>query len=178
MLSNTVTLTNAGEGMALALEEAEKAAAVASLPRDKMLELRLITEEMMAMLRSVTGELTAKFWLEWEDKRFTLHLAAKSHLSNTQRRNLVDATTSGRNEAVVTFLDKLRDVFEQALAIDRDVDNYYSAAGYQTTADITDDIIAAQPWDKFEKSLLLSLADEVRIGIKGGHVDMTITKQF
>lgn len=160
MLSEIITLTNAGEGMELALLEAEKAAEAASLPHNKMLELRLITEEMMDMLRSVTGELTAKFWLSWEKKHFTLHLTAKSHLSNTQRKTLVEATTSGKNESVVTFLDKLRDAFEQALAIDRDVDNYYSASGYQTTADITDDIMAAQPWDKFERSLLLTLADE------------------
>lgn len=50
MLSNTITLTNAGDGMDLALLEAEKAATAASLPREKMLGLRLIAEEMMAML--------------------------------------------------------------------------------------------------------------------------------
>ena len=77
MLSNTITLTNAGDGMDLALLEAEKAATAASLPREKMLGLRLIAEEMMAMLRSVTGELKAKFWLEWEAQRFVLHLSAK-----------------------------------------------------------------------------------------------------
>ena len=88
------------------------------------------------------------------------------------------ASTSGKNEAVKTFLDKLRDVFEQALAIDRDVSNYYSTSGYDTTADITDDIIASKQGDEFEKSLLLSLADEVKIGIEGGQVDMIIEKQF
>lgn len=95
------------------------------------------------MVRSVTGELRANFWLEWEAQRFVLHLTAKKRLSNIQRNTLVKASTSGKNEAVKGFLDKLRDVFEQALAIDMDVSNYYTASGYDTTADITDDIISA-----------------------------------
>ena len=143
-----------------------------------MLELRLIAEEMMTMVRSVTGELRANFWVEWEAQRFVLHLTAQKRLSNIQRNTLVKASTSGKNEAVKGFLDKLRDVFEQAMAIDMDVSNYYTASGYDTTADITDDIISAQRWDEYEKSLLLTLADQVKIGIEGGQVDMTIEKQF
>ena len=107
-----------------------------------------------------------------------LHLTAQKRLSNIQRNTLVKASTSGKNEAVKGFLDKLRDVFEQAMAIDMDVSNYYTASGYDTTADITDDIISAQRWDEYEKSLLLTLAEQVKIGIEGGQVDMTIEKQF
>ena len=178
MLSNIITLSNAGDGLEQALQETERAAEAAALSRSEMLELRLIAEEMMALLRSVTGELRAKFWLEWADRRFTLHLCAKQRLSNTQRGNLVKASSSGKNAAVKGFLDKLRDVFEQALAVDRDVSNYYTASGYDTTADISDDIISARHWDKYEKTLLLTLANEVKIAIEGGQVDMTIDKKF
>ena len=178
MQSNTITLSTNGEGIELALIEAEKAAEAASLPREKMLELRLITEEMMAMLRSVTHELKAQFWLEWEGAHFVLHLSAKQKLSSGQRKTLVEASTSGKNEVAQTFLDKLRDAFVSALALDSDVSTYYTAFGYQsyTTAGGKDN--AADSWDGFEKSLLLSLADEVKIGISGGVVDMTIEKKY
>ena len=178
MISNTITLSNAGVGMDLALRETELAADAAQLPHDKMLVLRLIAEEMMTMLRSVTGELKAQYFLKWEGQNFELHLHARQRLSNIQRNTLVKASSSGKNEAVKGFLDKLRDIFEQALAIDRDVSNFYTAAGYDSTADITDDIISAEGWDGYEKSLLLTLANEVKIGIEGGRVDMTVVKQF
>lgn len=77
-----------------------------------------------------------------------------------------------------SFLGKLREVFEQALAVDHDVSNYYTATGYGYETDISDEIIAAEPWDEFEKTLLLSLADTVKIGIRGGTVDMTIEKAY
>ena len=71
-----------------------------------------------------------------------------------------------------------RRVYEAALALDKDVTNYYTATGYDTSADITDDIIKAKKPDGFERSLLLTLADVVRIAIKGGIVDMTVEKKF
>lgn len=178
MQTNIITLTTSGEGMEAALKETERTAEQVGLDHAQTLELRLISEEMMAMLRSITHELSARFWIDWEDRRFALHLSARQRLSNTQRNSLLKASTTGKNEAVQSFLDKLRDVFEQALAVDHDVSNYYSATGYGYETDISDEIILAEPWDEFEKSLLLSLADTVKIGIKGGAVDMTIEKAY
>ena len=178
MVSNKIALSPEGEGMSLALQEAERVAEEAGLSHDNVLVLRLITEEMLAMLRSVTHNLKAEYWLVWDGTDFELHLSAKQNLSYSQRRTLVNATTSGKNEAVQTFLDKLRGVFEAALALDKDVTNYYTATGYDTSADITDDIIKAEKPDGFERSLLLTLADVVRIAIKGGIVDMTVEKKF
>ena len=62
--------------------------------------------------------------------------------------------------------------------MDKDVSNYYTASGYGTNADISDEIISSEPWDEFEKSLLLTIADEVKIAIRGGEVDMVVSKDF
>lgn len=178
MVSEIIKLSSSGEGIEQALTEAERMAVESELPHDKVLEVRLIAEEMMSMLRSITDELRAEFHIEVVKNRFAYFLSANQRLSRTQRSNLIKSTSSGKNEAVASFLDKLRDAFESALALDQDVDNYYSATGYGKDVDISDEIIGSEQWDKFERSLLLSLADEVKIGIKGGIVDMRIVKQF
>ena len=33
-------------------------------------------------------------------------------------------------------------------------------------------------WDEFEKSVLKSVADKVKIAIRGGSIDMTVIKSF
>lgn len=59
-------MTTSGEGMEAALKETERTAEQAGLNHAETLELRLISEEMMTMLRSVTHELSARFWIDWE----------------------------------------------------------------------------------------------------------------
>ena len=64
------------------------------------------------------------------------------------------------------------------MSVGKDIDLYYTSAGYSQAADLSDEVISSPKWDKFERSVLLSLTDEVRIGIKGGKVDLIATKQF
>ena len=49
--------------MEAALNQAEKVAAYKSLSPKNTLHLRLLTEEMMGMMRSITGETQGKFWI-------------------------------------------------------------------------------------------------------------------
>ena len=147
------------------------------LSSEETLNLCLITEEMLSMLRSVAGELTAEFWLEGENKAITLHLSARQKLGNVQRGELIRASSSGKNDAAQGFLGKLREMFVAAMSVSKDIDRYYSSEGYQA-ADITDAVISTPKWDRFERSVLLALADNVSISISGGIVDLTVTKQF
>ncbi len=54
----------------------------------------------------------------------------------------------------------------------------YSSSNYSRSVDITDDVISTPKWDKFERSVLLSLTDNVSISIRGGIVDLVAVKQF
>ena len=178
MKSHVIQVSNQDADIQNAFEEANRAADLAGLDQKQRQHLRLLTEETMSLLRSVAGELHASFWLVWEDKAFELHLSANQRLGNVQRSQLINSTTSKSNEAAKTFLGKLRDMFEQALSVQTDVSNYYSAFGASTSTDISDEIIASEKWDEYERSILLTVADKVAIGIKGGVVDMVISKKF
>ena len=83
------------------------------------LRLQLITEEMLCLVRSVTGEIEAGFWIEAEDRKYTMHLLTKTSMDKEKRYQLISSSTSRRNEAAKGFLGKLRDI-ETGVSSDHD----------------------------------------------------------
>ena len=176
--SKTIVVRNTGDGFRDAnLETVEAARDV--LNEKETRRLCLITEEMLSLLRSVAGDLNAEFWLENEGKAFTLHLTSQQRLGNVQRGELIESSSSGRNEAAKGFLGKLREIYETALSVGADVERYYGDSGSASQmADISDNVMTAPKWDKLERSVLLAMVDDVKIGIRRGQVELTVTKDF
>ena len=69
MKTDVITVSAKGQRMGAALEQVEKVAAYKELSQKDALHLRLLTEEMMGMMRSITGEPEGQFWIEDEDER-------------------------------------------------------------------------------------------------------------
>ena len=138
MKTDVISIDNREHGFSEALSQTLKAAAFRDLDNKQTLQLRLCTEEMLSLARSVTGELAATFWLESEGKDFELHLSTKTVMDAEKRKLLIDSATSRKNEAANSFLE----------------------------------------WDKYEQSILGRVADDVKIAIRGGVVDMTVSKSF
>ena len=173
MKSDVIQIDNRGNGFDLALTETEKAAQYRALGHKETLHLRLCAEEMLSLARSVTGELQASFWLESAGTSFDLHLSTQTVLDSEKRSNLIASATSRKNEAARTFLGKLRDAFETALASEPAMNIPDEALD-----DLANHPIEIPEWDEYEQSILRKVADQVRIGIRGRTVDMTVSKQF
>ena len=173
MKSDVIMIDNQGNGFEKTIAEARKVAAYEALNHKDSLHLQLCAEEMLSLARSVTGEMQATFWLESEGKKFEMHLSTKTVMDKEKRANLLASATSQKNEAASTFLGKLRDAFEEAMATE---------AAYNIPEDALDDLanhpIVFSEWDEFEQSILKEVADDVKIAIRGDTVDMTITKQY
>ena len=67
MKTDVITVSSKGNQMEAALAQAEKVAAYKGLTGRNAMHLRLLTEEMMGMMRSITGETEGKFWIEDEE---------------------------------------------------------------------------------------------------------------
>lgn len=173
MKSDIIRIDNSGNGFQDALTQTEKTAAFRGLGRKETLQLLLCTEEMLSLARSVTGEMTASYWLESEGKRFELHMSTKTVMDREKRNHLLASATSHRNEAANTFLGKLRDAFETAMAAEPSVDIPDEAMG-----DMVNRTIEIPEWDEYEQSILRKAADDMKISIRGGTVEMTVTKSF
>ncbi|MBQ3481877.1 MAG: hypothetical protein IJH48_06010 [Oscillospiraceae bacterium] len=176
MKSDIIRIDNQGYGYEDVVKEVERAAQYRGLSHKEELQLRLCAEEMLSLVRSVTGEMKACFWLANEGRDFDLHLSTNTVMDKEKRDLLIQSTTSRRNEAARTFLGKLRDLFEEAMATYPDV----------SENDIPDEVYkdllvhpeTSPEWDEYEKSVLRSVADGVKIAIRSGKVDMTVSKSF
>jgi hypothetical protein len=173
MKSDIIRIDNQGSGFQDALAETAKAAQYRELNHKEALQLQLCTEEMLSLARSVTGELEATFWLESEGRHYELHLSTKTVMDREKRNHLLASASSRKNEAAGTFLGKLRDAFEEAMVSDVD----YSIPDIAMD-DMVNRNIEIPEWDEYEQSILHRVADEVKIGIRGGTVDVSVFKSF
>jgi len=198
MVSDKIRFSNGGAGIVEALAQAEKTAAFRELEKREALHLRLFAEEMLGMARSLTGEREGDFWIESEGRRFCLHLKVITPMNAEKRKNLLAASTSGKNAAAVGFMGKIRDLFERsfeapggaylspvesagpfALSVPFGPEN---APGVWTLSTYRHELRQAETegdrWDELERSVISRLADEVKIAIGGGEVEMTVEKTF
>lgn len=176
MKSDVIVIDNQGRGFSSAVAESRKVADYQGLNNQQSLHLQLITEEMLSMVRSVTGEVKASFWIENTGRRFRLNMTTEAVLDKEKRAELISASFSRKNAAANSFLGKLRDAFEQAMASETDHEYYELPKDLAT--DLAGRDIEQQDYDRYEVSVLRKLADDVRIGIVGKVVSMTVVKDF
>ena len=193
MKTDIITISNDGTNMEDALAQVEKVSAYKGLsPKDTM-DLRLLAEETMALMRAVTGNVNGEFWMEDEEQLYTLHLKVRTLMDQKKREQLLSTSTSGKNEAERGFMGKIRSFFEPSSSVPM----FSAGLGggspqmYQSYVwsmeDYKDQLRqyneenqdeAKEAWDELEKSVVGHLADDVKVSIRGRIVEMTIAKRI
>ena len=200
MKSDVITVSSKGNQMEAALAQAEKVAAYKGLKGKNALHLRLLTEEMMGMMRSITGETEGKFWIEDEGGEYRLHLLAETSMDSEKRDQLLAASSTGKNESARGLMGRLRDFFERG-----EDDDYRSfpspllySGMYEHSSTPTldwewsmmryedflssrvknNDAAAREAWDELEKSVVAKVADDVKVSIRGRSVEMILVKKM
>ena len=195
MKTDVIAVSSSGNQIGKALEQVEKMAAYKGLSRKDTLHLRLLTEEMMGMMRSITGEKDGYFWIEDEADEYQLHLQVNTRMNLEKRDQLLKASTTGKNEAARGLMGRLRDFFDQG----DDMPGYplyhmdmmseyngtmlnweWSMLAYQETLSkyTAKDEKARAMWDELEKSVVTHVADDVKVAIRGQMAEMTIIKRI
>ncbi len=168
--SDLIPINNQGVGFDAAVEETRRAAEYCGLDAQNALRLQLFTEEMLSMVRTITGEMDGSFWIERSEQQYQLHLTTRAQMDRKQREALIHASSERINDASRGFLGRLREAFEQAMTSDRE------SVIYDLAEDRPKGMLPE--WDRYEQSVLLKLADDVRIAIRGSQVSLTVTKAF
>ena len=200
MKTDVITVSSKGNRMESALLQTEKVAAYKGLSQKNALHLRLLTEEMMGMMRSITGETEGDFWIEDQDGVYQLHLQVTTRMDSEKRGQLLAASSSGKNESAKGLMGRLRDFFDRGA--DEDVAGFsspllMSGALEHSTTPIPDwewsmtayqdslsykvrqnDAAAKEAWDELEKSVVAHVADDVKVAIRGRTVEMTLIKKM
>ena len=200
MRSDVIEVSSRGEKMEAALKQADKVAAYKEMNPKNAMHLHLLTEEMMGLMRSITGDVTGKFWIEDENEEYQLHLQVEKWLTSETREKLLAASTTGKNSAAKGLMGRLRNFFE--VGADEDVVAYtnplvlpgmyetaaapkmdwewsmvqYEEALASTRQENRETVQEAR--DELEKSVVAHVADDVKVSIKGRVVEMIIYKKM
>ena len=176
MKSDVIKIDSRGNGFREAISQAGKTAVFTGLDANESLDLQLLTEEMLSLVRSVTGEVEASFWIESENKAFELHLTTQTVMDKEKREQLIASSTSRKNEAATGFLGKLRDKLEEAMTAKAEhPENDFPD---ELLSDLPHGVLGEQEWDGYERSILQTVADQVKIGIRGDNLEVIIVKRF
>ena len=200
MKTDVITVSSKGARMEIALQQAEKVAEYKGLSKKNAMHLRLLTEEMMGLMRSITGEAEGKFWIEDMDDNYELHLQTVTRMTSEKREQLLSTASSGKNESARGLMGRLRDFFDRGA--DEDISGYTSPlllhCMYESSSTSTldwewsmarceevlapyvkkEDKEALEAWDELEKSVVGHIADDVKVSILGRTVEMTIEKKL
>ena len=193
MKTDVIRISNQADNMEEALKQAEKVAAYCNLSSKGALHLRLLTEEALGMMRSITGKRDGEFWIENKDNDFELHLRVDTLIDEKRREQLLSASTSGVNEATRGIMGKIRAFFE-APSDTPTFSGTFMPGGASANAgmawsmeDYREQLRqyremnregAEEAWDELEKSVVARVADNVKVNIKGRTVEMTIHKKL
>ena len=199
MKTDVIAVSSKGTRIETALAQAEKMAAYKGLPAKDALHLRLLTEEMMGLMRSLTGETEGEFWIEDEENEYRLHLRVHTRMDSGKRQQLLSAASSGKNESARGLMGRLRDFFDWGS--DEDLADFsspllmpdmfehssspmldweWSMKRYETALSTMagQNDAAREAWDELEKSVVKNVADDVKVSIRNGVVEMVILKKL
>ena len=206
MTTEQVYVKNDGEGLDKALILAENFARTVELSTRNSIHLRLLTEEVLGMVRAIAGEFKAVFWLEGDAKECRILLKADTLMDSTKRKELISASSSGKNEAAKGIMGKIRELVEVgmenfdelgqlqmqygvnpmaygSMGLDNDAMSQamltWSLKQYrESLSEESSEEYYEEAWDELEKSVVANLADDVRVGIRNDKLNLTVIKKF
>ncbi len=199
MIEEKILISSKDEELNDALKKIDEHIERLKLGKKDALHLRLISEEMLGMMNSLTGRYRAFMWYERSVKEAKVFLTAKTdNMDIDAKKGLLSVSSSGKNVSTKGFMGKIGDIiengllnFENIMEIEQKYGGGYM--GYANMGSMSADSVlawslsqyrnslnqelegeAGDEWDELEKSIVASIAKDVIVGVKKTQVDMTV----
>ena len=189
MKSQEIKLSNSLSCAVEALAEVERASAQAGLSREEANLLRLLTEEMISMTTDILSDCRGSLWMEWEGRACRLRLTASAPMEERERAAFL-AASKARAEVPAGGLKSRIGALVSGLLASLDRPEFYplmgpgflpgreapvwSMAAWRTAAPREE----AEELEGVERSILLGMADDVLVSVRGRGVELTVKKTF
>lgn len=202
MVTKRIPVGSSGKGRDELLCEIDSFSSQVELSAKERVQLRLLTEEMLGMVATISGDFVADCWLEWNGAGYKIFLSAQTKMSLQKREELLKTSTTGKNTAYSGVMDRIREEMEiyrlsleesaeDSTGIDYGVESLIGSDGadpktpkewrlsaYKGDLARRTDSERIAAWDELEKSIVANLADDVSVGIRSNRVEMVITKSL
>ena len=114
MKTERITITSQETLLREALDITESLGLNNGLDQKEKLHLRLLAEELIGLMRGVTDEASAEYWVEQDGRQYVLHLASDVKLNRKMREQILAVSSTGENAAAKGFMGKLKDMVAAA----------------------------------------------------------------
>ena len=114
MQTEKMTITSQEVQLQEALDTTEDLGKKNGLGQKENLHLRLLAEELIGMMRGVTDEASAAYWIEQDGRQYILHLETEVKLNRKMREQILAVSSTGENAAAKGFMGKLKDMVATA----------------------------------------------------------------
>jgi hypothetical protein len=203
MKTEIINISPNGTGMDKALELTEKTGAFCGLDHKAALRLRLLSEEVIELMRTFTDELIGDFWLEAKDDTVEIHLKTEIPMDLQTKNKIISVSSSGKNSAAKGFMGRIREMITNAtlpedpeskamsdqalglMALGCQMGTYSgSYSWYMSTYVASIDkaydtqTAARDAKDELEKSIVANLADDIMVHIVNSNVEIALYKSF
>ncbi len=199
-MSREIRIVSGGDDIDEVLREASLFSEMMHFSKKDALRVRLLTEETISMLRTLTREREVKLsFIAREDGCLIRMEADPIIMDKAMKKDILSVSSTGKNTAVKGIMGKVRDVLENAFMMPEmysyavytspsmmgmtvDVTSgqlmdavYWTLADYKGKVETEEDSAKKrEQWDELEKSIVSNIADDVQVGVKNGHVVMNI----
>ncbi|WP_034446380.1 hypothetical protein [Butyrivibrio sp. AE2032] len=146
------------------------------LKEKEALRLRLLSEEVLRLAKSIIGHGIMDFWLEGNSRVTRIHLLSDNHMDKEKQQELISVSSTGTNSSEEGFFGILKSMFSmQGLE-----ENTWSLKEYQAKImeKRASDKYSQEAWDDLERSLVANLADNIEVSVNKNEVSMVVTKDF
>jgi len=205
MKTDSIKIRSDLTGREEALAEAERFVAYCGITGKYAMHLRLLTEETISMVHGILSNFEGDFWIESEKcsggRYCRICVAADIAVSESQEAELMQMSSSGKNEEAKGFLGVIREIFRwsvqrtsenpQNIGTAADImynmgidaamgkDAFWSLQQYRASLkQHVQEEQGRQAWDELEKSIVANLSDEIKIGITEERATVIIERFF
>ena len=194
MKSNICRIEKGDKSLDKIIRESEKVAVYNELGHKQTLQLRLLCEEVVNMLPAIVSNFAGDFWIENQDDYYELCVSVSvDKMDVATRERLINVSKNNKNSSVVGITGKIRAVFDYmamggndimiapagryGFSTAMDFSPIWSLRQYRESVQI-DGEKKPEVWDEFEKSIIVKVADDVVVGVRGNNVNIIIKKRF
>ena len=115
MKSEERVVNNTDERFASALDMADEFIDSLGIDAKDALHMRLLVEETLGMVKAMTRDFKAVFWIECEENEYRIKLSAKTSMEMEKKDQLLSVSKSGKNAAARGFMGKISDIIENSM---------------------------------------------------------------
>ena len=172
--TDTYKLYDTKEPIARVITATEKFGTRLKLSPKNIMQLQLISEELIGIVRNILEDAKATFWIEGSGLLCRIHLHMPTSVESAEYQKLIALSTSGRNEAVQNLSGKIWQMTMNGILQKKDNEEKkgrsftWSLREFESTGDTS----------LLGESILSSMANDVQVKVTKKSVELIVVKKM